>query len=196
MKKTLLFLLLTLCLLLGGIGAVWAYYSVNVPKHYPEINFPTPTLIKGRNSVQGIVLHHTATLTVDQSLHILAGKGTGRSTHVLIDYDGTRYILAQPEARTCHAGYSQMEGREWCNNFTIGIEFQGSTDLVPLTGRQIASAVEYIEPLMKKYHIPIEKIMTHEMVRDAYIKAHPDRHVDTKIDIVQLDYKRVLNAMK
>lgn len=196
MRKTLLFLFIAFCLLLCGVGALWTYYSVKVPKHYQEIDYPTQTLIKGRNRVQGIVLHHTATLTTSQSLRILTGKDTGRSTHVLIAYNGTRYILAQPKERTCHAGYSKMNSREWCNNFTIGIEFQGSTDLVPLTGRQIASAVEYIEALKKKYYIPIENIVTHEMVRDAYITAHPEKHVDTKCDIVQRDYKRVLNALK
>lgn len=166
-------------------------------KHYQEISHPTPNYSRDKvNDVQGIVLHHTAEPTIERSLGVLTSTKKGVGTHVVIDTDGTRYIMCQPEVVTFHAGRSRLAGRENCNEFTVGIEFQGNTLEQPLTHDQILSAIDYMLPLIKKYHIPISNIVTHEMVREAYKRAHPDVRCYGKVDITQAEYKRVMSALR
>lgn len=149
------------------------------------------------NEVKGVVLHHTAEPTVKRSLDILTGKSKKYvSTHTVIDTDGTRYILAKPTVVTYHAGLSVLNGREGCNNFTIGIEFQGNTLEHPLTSAQIKSAIEYLIPLIKKYNIPFNNIVTHEMVRNNYKKKHPNKQCSSKVDITPAEYNRFQKALK
>ena len=47
--------------------------SNDIPKnHYKEISFPTPNIdSSSKNSVEGVILHHTAEPTVQRSLEIL-----------------------------------------------------------------------------------------------------------------------------
>ncbi|MDO4972254.1 MAG: N-acetylmuramoyl-L-alanine amidase [Bacteroidales bacterium] len=193
MKKILKIITIVLIM---ALAVFVSYYFIFIPRHYKEIKYHTATIRKGTNQVQGIVLHHTATAFLDASLHGLTAEGSGRSCHVLINYDGTRYILAEPKEITGHAGKSYFNGKSDCNKFTIGIEFQGSTNIFPLTNRQIASAVEYIKPIMREYNIPIENIVTHKTIRDNYNKMYPSKHASPKIDICQRDYKRVIKALK
>lgn len=157
---------------------------------------------KGRNKVQGVVLHHTACKTIEKSLCVLAAAGNPqKSCHVVIDCNGMRYILADPERITKHAGYSYMNGREKVSEFTIGIEFQSvDTHVQPLTDEQIESAIDYLLPIIKKYRIPLNNIVTHEQVRTAWLKRYPDRakkeDVKPKVDISQADYQRFMAALK
>ena len=89
-----------------------------------------------------------------------------------------------------------LNGKEGCNYFTIGIEFQGNTLEKPLTDDQIFSAIEYLKPLIKKYKIPIKNIVTHEMVRKAYNKKYPKKRCSGKVDITQTEYKRFMKLLK
>lgn len=170
----------------------WLLY---VPEHYEEVSYPTPNIGKGMNRVEGIVLHHTASKDVEYALYTLTKPEYQVSSHIVIDTDGTRYILAQPEQITWHAGRSSLHGKTKCNDFTVGIEFQGNTLEKPLTRRQIASAIEYICPLIEKYHIPLENIVTHEMIRNEWIVTENDTVCKTKSDIVQSEYIRFIKAL-
>lgn len=168
-----------------------------VRKPYKEIDYPTTKFDHEKvNKVRGVILHHTAEPTVERSLGILTTKEKGVSTHVVIDTDGTRYILATPDKITYHAGYSLLDNMEDCNNFTIGIEFQGNTLVSPLTEDQINSAIDYLLPIIDRYDIPIDNIVTHEMVRIAYKKKHPQKKCSGKVDITKNEYSRFMNALR
>lgn len=163
---------------------------------YKEIRFPTPNVDKDRtNDVIGVVLHHTAEPTVEKSLAILSSPEKKVGTHVVIDTDGTRYVMADPNVVTYHAGYSILNGREGCNYCTIGIEFQGNTLVAPLTADQIASGIEYLLPIIDKYKIPLENIVTHEMVRKAYKEKYPNKRCSGKVDIIQEEYLRFMKEL-
>ena len=158
----------------------------------PLIEAYNRTLSEKTNDVQGIILHHTAEPTIERSLAVLTSLEKKVGTHVVIDTDGTRYIMAEPTAVTFHAGKSILNGREGCNDFTIGIELQGNTLEQPLTIDQIDSAIEYILPLMNKYNIPVANIVTHEMIRQAYKRKYPQKRCYDKVDITQKEYKRFM----
>ncbi|MDE5849792.1 MAG: N-acetylmuramoyl-L-alanine amidase [Muribaculaceae bacterium] len=101
-----------------------------------------------------------------------------------------------PEEIPFHAGYSKLGNRFRVNTFSIGIEFQGNTLERPLTDEQIESAIEYLRPIIKKYNIKAKNIVTHQMVRDAYMKAIPgNKKAYPKVDITPVEYERVMNAL-
>jgi len=50
------------------------------------------------------------------------------SAHVLIRRDGSVIQFVPFEKRAWHAGASSFEGRERCNDFSIGIELEGTDD--------------------------------------------------------------------
>lgn len=164
---------------------------------FREIDYPTPNIDSTRvNELLGVVLHHTAEPTVEASLNILSSSDKKVGTHVVIDKDGTRYIMAGPTTVTYHAGYSVLNGRDSCNLFTLGIEFQGNTLEAPLTEEQIQSAVEYLSPILRKYNIPLQSIVTHEMVRMAFKEKYPEKRCYGKVDITQKEYHRFMEALK
>ena len=57
------------------------------------------------------------------------------SAHVLIRRDGTALQFVALERRAWHAGLSSFCGRQRCNDFSIGIELEGSED-TPFTRAQ------------------------------------------------------------
>ena len=206
MKKK-IFIIVGLVLVCFALTAFYMENSKNVTaapqqtdkgkKTYKEINYPTPNIEEDAvNRVEGVILHHTAEPTVKRSLEVLTSTKKKVGTHVVIDTDGTRYIMCEPEVVTYHAGRSVLNGEEGCNFFTIGIEFQGNTLEKPLTQDQIVSAIEYLLPIIKKYHIPVSNIVTHEMVRNAYKELYPEKKCWGKLDITQKEYKRFMQALR
>ena len=165
--------------------------------HYKVVSHPTPNYDREKvNEVKGVILHHTAEPTAARSLEVLTSSSRGVGTHVVIDTDGTRYIMCEPTVVTYHAGKSVLNGRDGCNDFTVGIEFQGNTLEKPLTQDQINSAIEYLKPIIAKYNIPLSNIVTHEMVRQAYKRKYPNRKCAGKVDITQTEYHRFMEALK
>jgi hypothetical protein len=152
------------------------------------------------NELQGVVLHHTAfeDNNLTPVVNHLTNPRSQASAHVVIGYDGTRKVLAKPEQVTFHAGASVWNNRDNVNDFMIGIEFQGNTDKKDLTNEQILSAVEYLEPIIRKYNISLENIVTHRQIRDLYndfAKKAGQKQAPGKIDINQKNYERILNEL-
>lgn len=165
-------------------------------ENYREVSYPTPNFNPDKtNEVKGVILHHTAEPTIERSLGVLTSRTKGVGTHCVIDTDGTRYIMCEPTVVTFHAGFSRLDGREGCNNFTIGIEFQGNTLEKPLTNDQIKSAIEYLRPIIAKYDIPLKHVVSHEMVRKDYMKHHPQKRISGKVDITPTEYRRFMKEL-
>ena len=61
--------------------------------------------------------------------------GVEVSSHLLIRRDGSVIQFVNLHDRAWHAGRSSFEGREECNDYSIGIELEG-TDHIPYTGAQ------------------------------------------------------------
>ncbi len=51
------------------------------------------------------------------------------SAHFLIRRDGELVQYVNVNERAWHAGKSELEGRKYCNNFSIGIELEGTDDI-------------------------------------------------------------------
>lgn len=153
-----------------------------------------------KNSIKNIVLHHTAyenEILNEEQVKNQFMKPNNSSAHVVIEEDGKRTIYASPEQVTFHAGKSMWNKIDNVNDFGIGVEFQGNTNKKPLTKNQIKSFVEYYKTLASQHNLNLESIITHQMVRDEYIKNNPkDKKVESKPDITQKEYKRILKYIK
>jgi AmpD protein len=80
------------------------------------------------------------------------------SAHFLIRRDGALVQFVPGTDRAWHAGASRWKGRERCNDFSIGVELEG-TDTRPYTLRQYARLARLIR--MLRVHYPIAHIVGH-----------------------------------
>lgn len=76
--------------------------------------------------------------------------GVEVSSHLVIDREGQVSQFVPFNQRAWHAGVSVFEGRENCNDFSIGIELEG-TDDSPYTDSQYHQLVAICQLLMKSY---------------------------------------------
>jgi AmpD protein len=72
------------------------------------------------------------------------------SAHLLIKRDGVCVQYVPFDKRAWHAGKSVYEGRERCNDFSIGIELEG-TEFVDYTDQQYLQLAVVIHALLKAY---------------------------------------------
>ena len=72
------------------------------------------------------------------------------SAHVVIRRDGSIHQYVPFGMRAWHAGLSQYQGRAGCNDFSIGIELEG-TDVVPYTDGQYESLAALVKALLATY---------------------------------------------
>jgi len=84
------------------------------------------------------------------------------SYHCIIARDGRRPVLADHTARTWPAGVSGWPGVPDCNSYSIGVAWEGDTYSNPLGEAAMESAIEYIAPRMKRWHIPLNRVVTHQ----------------------------------
>ncbi|KFE44157.1 1,6-anhydro-N-acetylmuramyl-L-alanine amidase AmpD [Pseudomonas syringae] len=72
------------------------------------------------------------------------------SAHFLIERDGDVFQFVSCLERAWHAGVSSFQGRETCNDFSIGIELEG-TDDQPFTDAQYAALIELTRQLQAAF---------------------------------------------
>lgn len=80
------------------------------------------------------------------------------STHFFIRRDGAIIQFVSCNKRAWHAGVSSWQGKQRCNDFSIGIELEGS-DTVCFTSQQYAALVALTQRLLE--HYPIQHIAGH-----------------------------------
>ncbi len=72
------------------------------------------------------------------------------SSHLFIRRDGALIQFVPLHRRAWHAGASQFQGRSRCNDFSIGIEMEG-TDTDPYTEAQYVTLAEVTRLLQQAY---------------------------------------------
>lgn len=120
-----------------------------------------------RSSVDLVVIHNISlppgvfrgdaieklfTNTLDFSAHPFFRQLSGLqvSAHFLVRRDGTLLQFVSCNQRAWHAGVSSWRGRSDCNDFSIGIEVEGS-DERPFTARQYARLAGLMHQLLRAY---------------------------------------------
>ena len=74
------------------------------------------------------------------------------SAHFLIGRDGALTQFVSCSRRAWHAGTSSWRGRAQCNDFSIGVELEG-TDLLPYESAQYAMLARLTRALLRRYPI-------------------------------------------
>ena len=101
-------------------------------------------------------------------------RGMRVSAHFFIRRDGRLIQFVPCGLRAWHAGNSAWNGRDCCNDFSIGIELEGSDDL-PFTDAQYATLIPLVATLKRRY--PIEGVTGHSDVAPGR-KTDPGAHFD------------------
>jgi AmpD protein len=83
------------------------------------------------------------------------------SAHFLVRRDGSVVQFVPVERRAWHAGASAWRGRERCNDFSIGIELEGSEEQ-PFEDAQYGAVAALIKSLQKK--LPLRDVAAHSEV--------------------------------
>jgi len=93
------------------------------------------------------------------------------SAHLLIDREGVVTQFVPFDQRAWHAGVSEFDGRGACNDFSIGIELEG-TDTEPYTDLQYQRLAAITQCLIAEYTaLTSERVVGHSDIA-------PDRKTD------------------
>lgn len=109
-----------------------------------------------------VVIHYTASDGLQGTLDWLC-KSQGKksvSAHLVVAKNGIIWQLLPLNYVGWHAGNSEWDGREWCNNFSIGIENMGWGRKDDWPDAQIESNIGILKALHEAY--PIIGIAGHE----------------------------------
>ncbi|WP_042302534.1 1,6-anhydro-N-acetylmuramyl-L-alanine amidase AmpD [Paraburkholderia kururiensis] len=101
-------------------------------------------------------------------------RGVRVSAHFLIHRDGSLEQYVSCDQRAWHAGLSNFFGRERCNDFSIGIELEG-TDATPFEPAQYDTLVALVKALAA--HYPIAALAGHSDIAPGR-KTDPGPHFD------------------
>jgi N-acetyl-anhydromuramoyl-L-alanine amidase len=92
----------------------------------------------------------TGSLPSDVHPYFRQIEGLRASAHALIGRDGAIVQYVPFTARAWHAGKSEYRGRPGCNDFSIGLELEGTDDL-PYTDAQYESLAALAALLLASY---------------------------------------------
>jgi AmpD protein len=99
------------------------------------------------------------------------------SAHFLIERNGEITQFVPTHKRAWHAGESSFQGRHHCNDFSIGIELEG-TDSISYTTAQYHELAQLSTHLMQNYPgITKERITGHEHIAPGR-KTDPGKSFD------------------
>lgn len=94
-------------------------------------------------------------------------EGVEVSAHLLIERTGQLVQFVSFDQRAWHAGRSSFAGVPECNDYSIGIELEG-TDTEPYTDQQYAVLVQVVKLLQHHYpKITTERITGHSDIAPA-----------------------------
>ncbi len=96
------------------------------------------------------------------------------SAHFLIRRTGEIIQFVSTQNKAWHAGISSFEGKAGCNDFSLGIELEGS-DYVPFTDEQYCSLTALSALL--RYHYPLRAVRGHEHIAPVR-KTDPGPYFD------------------
>ena len=116
----------------------------------------------------------TNTLDCDAHPYYATLEDLRVSSHFLIRRDGALVQFVACGLRAWHAGASSFEGRERCNDFSIGIELEGD-DASAFESAQYATLIALTDALSTRY--PIAALAGHSEIAPGR-KTDPGPHFD------------------
>jgi len=112
-------------------------------------------------------------------------QGLEVSAHFMISRDGEVTQYVDTAQRAWHAGLSTFEGIKNCNDFSIGIELEG-TDTTPFTSEQYSALISLTKSLQQQY----------PLITKQRITGHSDIAPGRKTDPGEaFDWQRFISAV-
>lgn len=150
----------------GWLPSAWRVPSPNCDKRPPGtvislLVIHAISLPPGQFGGNAIERFFTNTLSAGEHPFFSAINGLRVSAHFLIRRNGECIQFVSCLQRAWHAGVSCWQGRERCNDFSIGIELEGCDDL-PFEDAQYVSLNALIEVLTSAF--PITAIVGHSEI--------------------------------
>jgi len=109
------------------------------------------------------------------------------SSHLLIDRQGNITQFVPFNKRAWHAGVSEFQGRQRCNDFSIGIELEGA-DHIPFSDSQYSVLSEVSQQIISHYPmITADRVVGHSDIA-------PGRKTDSGEAFDWQRYKQLLNC--
>jgi N-acetyl-anhydromuramoyl-L-alanine amidase len=140
------------------------------------------SLPPGEFGGSGIVQYFTNALNPAAHPYFETLAGTRVSAHFLLRRDGKLLQFVPCAKRAWHAGESSWKGRSHCNDFSIGIELEGTGD-APFTAPQYRRLAVLTRALQARY--PIRDIVGHSDIA-------PGRKTDPGPSFDWTRYRRML----
>jgi len=109
-------------------------------------------------SGDGVIELFTNTLDPEAHPYYRQLRGLKVSAHFFIRRDGETIQFVPCKKRAWHAGESCWQGRSRCNDYSVGVELEGS-DSMPFTDIQYVALVALTRALQEAY--PIRDIVGH-----------------------------------
>lgn len=117
----------------------------------PNFNAREPNLV---------IIHHTASTSMQQALRSLRSSSHKVSAHYLIGRDGQIVQLVDERKRAWHAGKAWWGGFTDINSASIGIELVNNGN-EPYAEPQIEALLKLLRDLRDRYHIPVANYVGH-----------------------------------
>jgi|TARA_B110000090_G_C13261763_1_gene400638 AmpD protein len=157
------------------------FYELNENGLIEEANFLKSTNFDARpkdKSINMVVIHSislppnkfggtfiedffTNKLKIEKNSYFEKIKGLKVSSHFLIKRNGELVQFVSCKDRAWHAGKSNWKNNSNCNDFSIGIELEGS-DLTPFENIQYMKLINLLKCLCNNY--PINDIVGHNQI--------------------------------
>ncbi len=107
-------------------------------------------------------------------------KNKKLSAHVFINRAGEIFQFVSFKHRAWHAGVSSFKNKDKCNDFSIGIELEGTDDQV-FEPAQYESLIKITQIILKTYpEISLNNIQGHEDIAPGR-KTDPGKYFDWKL---------------
>lgn len=116
------------------------------------------SLPPGEFGGEAVVQLFTNTLDTEAHPYYMQLRGMRVSAHFFVRRNGEIIQFVPCSKRAWHAGASAWQGRSCCNDFSIGVELEGS-DQVPFSDRQYAALARLTRLLQRVY--PLHAIVGH-----------------------------------
>lgn len=108
------------------------------------------SLPPGEFGGKGVIELFTNTLVESAHPYYKGISGLKVSSHFFIDREGEIVQFVPTGKRAWHAGVSSWRGREKCNDFSVGIELEG-TDFIPFSDAQYDALKALTHAIFEKY---------------------------------------------
>lgn len=136
----------------------------------------------------------TGTLDLQAHPFYASLAGARVSAHFVIDRAGDVIQFVSTADRAWHAGLSNFEGRSGCNDFSLGVELEG-TDFTPFTDAQYRALGALIAVLVRAH--PLRALRGHsDVATDRKTDPGPYFDWDLLRSVAQLDPSLLPNGAR